>query len=252
MKKISNEEFKNHIQRVLNKETTLKNLAKELGTTIRTLHKRIQEMSTTDPEFYKMYMLARPYRQKECTNIDFEALIIYIIKEQLSQNEAAELFGISSKTISRRIKDLRKEKPELIDIYESVVNSKIKGKEISIKLQEKIKTLPTKHFNDVIKGKYNDNKKNELIELRDEFEKNVEIYGSKQAAAKAMGKSYTDIYKLLQTLDRILIEEKSLQEKQIEKNNFKKELKVEGIKEVVFSSDNIVAEENIKNQERVD
>lgn len=252
MKKISNDEFKYYIERVLNKEISLTDLAEELETTIRTLHEKIQEVCKTDPELYDRYVLDRPYRQKECTNIDFEALTIYIIKEQLTQNEAADLLGISTKTISRKINDLREKNSDLIDIYESVIKSRRKRKEIPISLQGRINNLPTKNFYDVIKGKYNENKKKELLQLKEEFEKNIEIYGSKKAAANAMGKSYTDIYKLLQTLNRILIEEEILEKKQMQKDNFKKNLKVEGINEAVFLSENNISEENIRNQERVD
>lgn len=252
MKKISNDEFKYYIERVLNKEISLTDLAKELETTIRTLHEKIQKMFKTDPELYDRYVLDRPYRQKKCTSIDFEALTIYMIKEQLTQNEAADLFGISTKTISRRINDLREKNSALIDIYESVIKSRRKRKKIPISLQERINNLPTKNFYDVIKGKYNENKKKELLQLKEEFEKNIEIYGSKKAATNAMGKSYTDIYKLLQTLNRILIEEEVLEKKQMQKDNFKKDLKVEGINEVVFLSENNISEENIRNQERVD
>lgn len=46
------------------------------------------------------------YRPRKYTHIDYEALLIYIMKHNLTVEEAAEQFGIHRVTISRKVKEL--------------------------------------------------------------------------------------------------------------------------------------------------
>ena len=80
MKNISKDEFKQAIKRLINGEITKVKLAKELETDPRTLDNRIQELSATDPELYYEYVDVLPYKQKGIDHIDFEALVIYMLK----------------------------------------------------------------------------------------------------------------------------------------------------------------------------
>lgn len=56
MKKISQEEFENLVQSLINRETTRKKLAKTLETDIRTLNSRIRKLSEENDELYKKYI----------------------------------------------------------------------------------------------------------------------------------------------------------------------------------------------------
>ena len=55
-------------------------LAKELETDPRTLDNKIQEVSVTNPKLYNEYVRTLPYKQKGIDHIDYEALVIYMLK----------------------------------------------------------------------------------------------------------------------------------------------------------------------------
>lgn len=80
MKNISNEELETLIQDLIDKKISRKDLVKYLGTELRTLHKTIIRVSQTNPELYKEYVKVFPYQPKARQDIDFEALIIDIMK----------------------------------------------------------------------------------------------------------------------------------------------------------------------------
>jgi len=82
MKNISNTELESLIQDLIDGKITRKDLAKQLETDIRTLHKKIIEVSQTNPELYKKYVEVHPYQPKVREDIDFEALIIDIMKRK--------------------------------------------------------------------------------------------------------------------------------------------------------------------------
>ena len=82
MKKISNEEFEGLILDLINHKITRKELARMLEIDLRTLHKRIMEVSAINPELYEQYIGELAYKPKERTDIDFKALVIDIMKRK--------------------------------------------------------------------------------------------------------------------------------------------------------------------------
>ena len=62
MKELSQKEFEEQIQRLIDGQTTRKKLAKEIGTDIRTLNKKIMEMSAKNPELYTEFLKKFPYK----------------------------------------------------------------------------------------------------------------------------------------------------------------------------------------------
>ena len=82
MKNISNQEFEALIQDLIDRKITRKNLAKKLETDLRTLHKKITQVSETNSELYKKYVELLPYQPKSREDIDYEALIIDVMKRK--------------------------------------------------------------------------------------------------------------------------------------------------------------------------
>ena len=80
MKNISNAELESLIQDLIDKKITRKELAKQLNTDLRKLHKTINEVSQTNPELYVKYITVFPYQPKVREDIDYEALIIDIMR----------------------------------------------------------------------------------------------------------------------------------------------------------------------------
>ncbi len=202
MKNISKDEFKQAIKRLINGEITKVKLAKELETDPRTLDNRIQELSATDPELYYEYVDVLPYKQKGIDHIDFEALVIYMLKNGCTADETAQKFEVSRRTINRRINDL--ENKELREMYREVADNRKHGRNNGVELDRKISELEPR---EVIKGGVNDRRKRELLAIESRFNKLCETMDKTQAA-KTMGYGDRDrLYKLMYELYKLEIEE---------------------------------------------
>ena len=200
MKNISKDEFKQAIKRLINGEITKVKLAKELETDPRTLDNRIQELSATDPELYYEYVDVLPYKQKGIDHIDFEALVIYMLKNGCTADETAQKFEVSRRTINRRINDL--ENKELREMYREVADNSKHGRNNGVELDRKISELEPR---EVIKGGVNDRRKRELLVIESRFNKLCETMDKTQAA-KTMGYGDRDrLYKLMYELYKLEI-----------------------------------------------
>ncbi len=222
MKNISKDEFKQAIRRLINGEITKVKLAKELETDPRTLDNRIQELSATDPELYDEYVDVLPYKQKGIDHIDFEALVIYMLKNGCTADETAQKFGVSRRTINRRINDL--ENKELREMYREVADNRKHGRNNGVELDRKVSELELRA---VIKGGVNDRRKRELLAIESRFNKLCETMDKTQAA-KTMGYGDRDrLYKLMYELYKLEIEE---EHKKANKEQPKEEVKEENKK----------------------
>lgn len=207
MKELTQKEFEQQIQRLISGEIGRKKLAKELETDIRTLNKKIMEMSETNPTLYASFVRKFPYKPKEL-EVDIEELAIYSI---VHDNKAAsERFNMSTRTITRKLKKLKEINPELYELY--LRKAKIEGSRTSKKEKEK-------YFIDVAAmaekiGRRDDidnveRKRAELEEIISEFEALLAKGMSKAQAARTLGyDGYPTIWKKYNELERIKTEEK--------------------------------------------
>ena len=221
MIEISQKDFESKIQDIIDGKLTRKQLTKDLVTDTRTLNNKIQELSVYNEKLYLAFIEKFPYRSKERNDIDYEALIIEIIKTSMTSAEAANKYNIGERTITRRVKDIEKENPYLIEIYREVKRNNRNNIEDSEELKAKIqqlvpRTVKTCDINDV--------RKRELEELEATFNRRCQ-YVSKEQAAQSMGLTANRMYKLLNELYRIRIEEEH-KKKNESKKTFKDSLKV--------------------------
>lgn len=222
MKQISQEEFERCIEMLVDKKITKVKLAKELETDPRTLDNRIQELVVFNPELYGRYLEVMPYKQRTLTHIDFEALVIHMLKQELTVDEAASKYDISPRTIRRRINEL--ENTELVELYREVADNRKHRKQDSIEIREKIELLEERQF---ILGGINDKREQELLKVEAEYYKLCQTMGKREAAIK-MGYGDRDrVFKLLNELYKIKIEKKAKEEKNNESKVFRDSLKVE-------------------------
>lgn len=214
MLKLSREEFEEKIRNLIDQKTTRKELIKELKTDSRTLNNKIKEISGYNSDLYYEYITKFPYRTKERNDLDYEALIIEIIQTGMTSEEASKKYNIGGRTIQRRVNELEKENTYLVDIYKQVKECNKKSSKPDKFLQEKIDNLVTRP---VILCPINGIRKSELEEVEKEYNKRC-LTMSKEQAARSMGMTKPQIYKMLNELDRLRTED-SVQ-------NFKESLKV--------------------------
>ena len=175
---------------------------------------KIQELSATNSELYSEYVRALPYKQKGIDHIDFEALVIYMLKQELTIDEAAAKFNISRRTISRRISELANR--ELANMYREVADNRSHKRDNGIELNRKISEL---EYRDVVIGGVNDRRRNELLAKEARFNKLCETM--KRADAEKNMECGHNIGVLLNALYKIEIEEytKKVNEEQIQAAN---------------------------------
>lgn len=254
MKQISQEEFERCIEMLVDKKITKVKLAKELETDPRTLDNRIQELVVFNPELYGRYLEVMPYKQRTLTHIDFEALLIHMLKQELTVDEAARKYDISPRTIRRRINEL--ENTELVELYREVADNRKHRKPDSIEIIEKIGLLQERQF---ILGDVNDQREQELLKIEAEYYRLCQTMGKREAAIK-MGYGDRDrVFKLLNELYKLKIEKNAKaginSSGSSESKSFKDSLKVEeqqlpGDKEVVQEEkENIQSDLDIEDEE---
>lgn len=215
MKQITQTEFEEYIEALIKGEISKVKLAKQLETAVRTLDNKIQELSAVNPKLYEKYIKKLPYKQKGYSHIDFEALLIYTLKQDLPVEEAANKFGISRRTFQRKINEI--ENRELVELYKKVADNRKHSRKNEIEIVCKIDALGEKP---IVIGGINDRRKAELLDIERRFNKLCETM-SKAEATRQMGyKDRVRIYKLLNELYRLEIEEHTV-------STFKQGLKVD-------------------------
>ena len=203
MIKISEEEFEEKIKDLIAGKFSRIDLVQEMQTDIRTLNKRIiEEIGVNNPDLYIEFIKKFPYKQKERDDIDYEALVIEMVKNRTYSVDAAIKYDVGIRTIQRKVNALEKENPYLIGIYREVKQLNKNNMPISEELQEKIDQLVARS---VKISEVNSTRREQLEEIERIFNNRCQ-YVSKIEAAESMGMSKHRIYKSLNELYRMRIE----------------------------------------------
>lgn len=215
MLKLSKEEFEAKIQDLIDGKTTRKKLIKELETDSRTLNNKIREISEYNPELYSAFITKFPYRTRERNDLDYEALVIEIVQTGMTSAEAAQKYNVGGRTIQRKVNQLQKENPYLVDIYKQVKLNNSKQEKPSKELQHKIDELVPRP---VVICEINGIRRRELEELERIYNERC-LTMSKEQAARSMGMAKPQMFKIMNQLRRLRVED--------EAKSFKDGLKVE-------------------------
>lgn len=142
MKEVSQNEFEELIKRVLKKQISLRNIVEKLETTYSAINNRITSMRETNPELYAAYIEQRPYKPKRNSQIDSEALLANIMLENLTLRAASEEFEIPLRTIDRRIVEVKKQNPELYEMYKRYKKAELtlRDKQMLMEYGESVKS----------------------------------------------------------------------------------------------------------------
>lgn len=231
MKSITNKELELLVKNLVDGKITRKALAGKLETDLRTLHKVILRMAEINPALYEEYVEKFPYKPKAREDIDYEALIIYAVKREKTLKDVSLEFGVSYRTINRRIKEIQITNPELISLYREHSYHLKTQSEMSYESQIKIDALEERP---VVKSSITKYKEDELTDTLKKFEKLLSEGFSKAEAARRLGfADHTAIWKKYEWLKRIKTEEGAKHKYSLEGakqgKSFKESLKVQPI-----------------------
>lgn len=219
MIEISQDEFEQKIQEVIDGKYTRADLIKQLKVDRITLNNKIQELYITNPELYLQFIRKFPYKPREYTHIDYEAMIIDIMKKGYKKKEAAEQYGIHDRTIARKIHQVEKTNPDLVALYRKVAFYRKCQYELPEDLQREIDALEER---EVFVGGIYDEKEKSLLEKEKQYNETKALGISD---AKAYGKRRT--IKDLSTLYRLEIEQNVRERNQSSSQKKKEDVEIE-------------------------
>ena len=106
---IPKEDIRGAFFRLVNEEKGLKDLAAELSIHYQTLRERIIEFvnNSQDEEIKRRYVEYRQRINPDYSFVNFKALIIEMIRDDISQSEIARMYGIPPRTVSRELEKLK-------------------------------------------------------------------------------------------------------------------------------------------------
>lgn len=194
-------EFEQDIKLIIDGKMSKRQLCKKLKIGSRALNQRIVELSVSNPSLYKKFIMACPYRSKERRDIDFEALIIYILKKNMTLEQASEGFDVSESTIKRHARDMKKTNLPLAQMYYEDAQNKKLSQNRSLDLSKKIDDLIERP---VVISTQLDSRISYLQGLKNEFENRCKTYGDHNKAAESLGYNYEALKTALKTLPTLI------------------------------------------------
>lgn len=217
---ITEKEFEQKIQEVIEGKKSRTKLTEELKTDWRTLNKKIQLMSIYNPELYQQFIEKCPYKPREITEIPLKTMLYEFLKTGIRMQDLADKYGIGERTLRRKIDALKKsdnpEDREMYEIVKQTAYNRAHGKVMPLTLQYRIDILEIE--SEEIKQNDVEKRINKLLKIEKQFNELCTTMPKKDAA-KAMGYTYHRIYKLLQELYCIQI--------QVNTKKFREQYKVE-------------------------
>lgn len=212
MIEISQKEFEAKVQDIIDGKTTRANLIIELKIDRVTLNTKIQELAVYNPELYRAFVIKFPYRPREYTHIDYEAVIIDILKNGYKRRDWDAIYDVDSRTITRKIYEVEKTNPDLVTLYREVSMYRKKQTALPQYLIDRIEQLESK---EIFLCDICDNKRAELLEMERKYTDAILKGKGAANASREVGKERAS--KSLDTLSRIDLERKI--RKRIEEDN---------------------------------
>ena len=230
MRKVSQVEFENLIREIIDGKRSKANVIKELQTESRTFNNKIQEMSITNPDLYREFIKVLPYKPRERKDINIVGLVTELLKTGTTLEEICNKYNIGVRTVSRKISQLKNSEKEseieLYELYKSVARKKSNVKQLSTNERFRIENLETQKVKGIDDTQ---RRKQELLNLEKQYQ-TLCLECGKEEAAKRLGYTPNRIYKLLNELYRIEIEENEVRKSTDTREDFRSSIKVDTTK----------------------
>ena len=195
------EEIKRAFSRLVNGEKGLMDLATKLGVHYQTLKEKIIEFvnNSGDEEIKRRYVEYKQKSNPDYSFINFKALVIEMIQEDISQSEIARRYGIPPRTVSRELEKLKKDEyyEPLYRIGKEHSERKMKRKNFtSLEKYLIYNTLSGFDEGDVIIDDSIPKAKQEYLRQKKILERADSIEGTNKDKAKALGISVSTLRRM--------------------------------------------------------
>lgn len=220
MIEITDTEFEQRIVEVIDGKISRGRLAKELKADWRTLNNKIQLLSMSNPELYRKYIEKCSYRPKEITTLPLKTMLVEFLTTDINMPSLAAKYHIGERTLRRKINALKNsddlQDRELYDLVKQTAYNHSHKIKTNLDLQRRIEELEIDQEEIVQDDK--EKRRQQLIQIERRYNELCALM-PKEKAAKIMGYTNNRIYKLLNELYCIEIQNNSL-------NEFKRQLQV--------------------------
>ena len=190
---VSQETLEEICLRLCEKRDNLRSIACRLNLTEETLSEKLFQFLSIprNKELARKYIAYQATLHPDYSHINFKALIVEMIKNDMSQSQIAEQYGIPVRTIGREIEKLREddEYKELYEICKEYSNRKMKRKPFSSFEQLLLSSVIEKYENEgpiIVEGGKS-KRRLQYEKAKANVEKAEQIEGTEAEKAKALG-----------------------------------------------------------------
>lgn len=211
-KPVDEEEIEPNIEKILNGELTINQVAKIMNLHKQTLNEKIVEYinKSDDLELKQKFVEYQKRKHPDYSFINFKALIIEMIEKDLSQTEIAKKYGIPARTVSREIEKMKSDEAYL-PLY------KIAKEHSNRKMTKRKFDAFESYLIDEILESYNEKeviidvipkRESEYKKLKEMLKKAEKIKGTQAQKAEELGISVSTLRRIEKQIEKYEIEEK--------------------------------------------
>lgn len=212
MEQFNQKEFEENLRKIMDGELTKTQLAQQMHIDPRKLDKMIQQLHTTNFQLYLQFTAKCPIKPKTTEHIDYEALVIYILKNEITLQQAVAKFGVGERTIRRQIDALENTSPEIYELYKATSPYRSAKKSYPEDIAEQINELKIKAV--IVEDGVN-KKMDFLKNVIEEYDEKCKTMPHEEAA-KQMGITTSRIAQYRTRLKVFQTQQKAKSEKEME------------------------------------
>lgn len=202
MKQISDKQWKKNITDLIEDKMTRVELAKKLKTDYRTLNNEIiLFLKEKDTDLLQRFIEKFPYQPKTKENINYEALLIQILKNNQKVIDILEHYNIPERTYRRKINKVGTENNQLYQVYKRYIRGCLteEDEEYIALLKEETVT----YTNPI------EDRKAQLMELFLKVEQLTKTGMKEKEIVEQLGETTKSLRRKENEINRILLEEKT-------------------------------------------
>lgn len=193
---IPNTKLKEICEKICERKDTIRNIAKTMNIYEETLREKILKFLNRreNAELLKRYIEYQSAIHPDYSHINFKALILTMMQENISQSQIAAEFGIPARTVSREIERLKDSDSELYEICKEYSHRKMQRKPFTKLEQMLMESVIIKYENEPILIANGKSKRQIQYEkAKKNVERASQLQGTEQEKAKLLGISVSTL-----------------------------------------------------------
>lgn len=193
---VSDKELANICEKVCGRRDTVRNIANDMQIDERTLREKMLEFLNREEnaELLKRYIEYQATIHPDYSHINFKAVVITMMREDVSQSQIASELGIPARTISREIEKLKESDKELYEICKEYSYRKMQRREFSKferMLMESVLMLYAEET--ILKANAKPKRQIQYEKAKENVRKADEIEGTTEEKARTLGISVSTL-----------------------------------------------------------